>query len=766
MLIRKKIYLVYKRNKNKEVKKIILPLLFLFYITTSLSQNQQIDSLLTAFSHASNDFQKAEISNSIAKLMLSENPQQALKLSQQALSFASNANNKKEIAKALKNIGIAYYYIGFLDSSLEFYKKAIKEFNAIGDLAQVANINNNIGLIYTDWSDYEKALIYYQRCLKIEEKLNNDDIAGTLSNIGNIYFYLQKYKLALKYYRRSLAIDTKIDDQKSIANDLNNLGAVYEKINKNNKALDCYSKSIKIRKKIGDKLGLGNSLNNLGYLYFREGDFKKALDYFFESLAIRKEIGSNKGIISSYINIGSVYKDWSNYKKAFEFYKKAEEISAISGMIEYTMDIHLAYSEIYRKTQNFEQALNYYTEYIKTRDSIFDTQKNKQIFELQTRFETERKDKEISLLNKDKSLKEVEMRKKNIILSAVIIALLLIIFLAFAIYKGYKTKNKANILLFEQKQEIEEKNEELKQQQEEILTQRDNLELLNEKISAKNNEMTDSIHYAKNIQLAVLPKKEFLNTILNEYFIFFKPKDIVSGDFYWVAKRNNVILIAAVDCTGHGVPGAFMSMLGISFLNEIISRENINTASQVLDELRSYIVKSLQQSGVSGEQKDGMDMAFCVINTNPTSVHDTSDVFYNLEFAGANNPLYIIPDKNKDYNYLFNQPNVKLFENEIKGFEIKPDKMPIAIYERMIPFTNYKVKIRKGDSIYLFSDGYVDQFGGPKKRKFLTKNFKTLLCNISDKSMIEQKQIISKAHYEWKGSLDQVDDILVIGLKL
>ena len=260
----------------------------------------------------------------------------------------------------------------------------------------------------------------------------------------------------------------------------------------------------------------------------------------------------------------------------------------------------------------------------------------------------------------------------------------------------------------------------------------------NTELADKNQAITDSIRYAKRIQDAILPDNEHIKELIDEYFILFKPRDIVSGDYYWMTEQNNTVIIAAVDCTGHGVPGAFMSMLGIAFLNEIVNKKEDIKANEILNELREYVISSLKQRGKKMEAQDGMDMALCIIDFKKKE----------LQFAGANNPLYLIRKG-----------------GEIT--EIRGDKMPIGIYYRKEEsFTNHNLKFEKGDSFYIFTDGLVDQFGGPKERKFMKKRFKELLLTHQDKTMEEQKAILNNAVETWRGDLHQVDDMLVIGCKL
>ncbi|MCF6184913.1 MAG: SpoIIE family protein phosphatase [Bacteroidales bacterium] len=257
-----------------------------------------------------------------------------------------------------------------------------------------------------------------------------------------------------------------------------------------------------------------------------------------------------------------------------------------------------------------------------------------------------------------------------------------------------------------------------------------------EEIEEKNHHITSSIEYASRIQKALLPPEEFINKYLPDHFILFKPRDIVSGDFYWLKQVDNYIVYAAADCTGHGVPGAFMSMLGISFLNEIVSKHHVNKPSEILNELRKKIKSSLRQTGKDNESKDGMDIAVCVIDNEHMI----------LSYAGAYNPLFIIR------------------KGELK--EIKATRNPIGIYLKEVPFENHEFKLEKGDVLYTFSDGFVDQFGGEKQSKFKSQNFKKILLEISDKSMKEQKAILDKTIIEWQGDAEQTDDIVIFGVRI
>jgi serine phosphatase RsbU (regulator of sigma subunit)/ligand-binding sensor domain-containing protein len=284
---------------------------------------------------------------------------------------------------------------------------------------------------------------------------------------------------------------------------------------------------------------------------------------------------------------------------------------------------------------------------------------------------------------------------------------------------------------------VRERTKRIEEQKEEIMAQRDEIEEQRDEIVMQKQEITDSIQYARRIQNAILPPKDFIGKVVPDHFILFKPRDIVSGDFYWITQKDNKIILAGIDCTGHGVPGAFMSMLGYSQLNEIANNYKITKANLILNRLRNNIKIALRQTGREGEAKDGMDMALCILDLNT----------HNMQFSGAYNPLYLIRDK--------------------KLIEIKGDKMPIGIYiNEKKSFTNHEQTLKKGDVIYIFSDGYIDQFGGEKGGKFKSKPFKKLLLDIHSKHLNEQGKILNTTLENWKGTYEQVDDILVMGFRI
>jgi serine phosphatase RsbU (regulator of sigma subunit) len=319
------------------------------------------------------------------------------------------------------------------------------------------------------------------------------------------------------------------------------------------------------------------------------------------------------------------------------------------------------------------------------------------------------------------------LEKQKLILYFVLFALLLVSFLGYYIYRSYKIKKEANI-------KLEEKNRTISLQKDEIEKQKDLAEAQRDQIAYQKKHITDSIMYAKRIQTALIPSLELFSDKL-EHFVLYKPLAIVSGDFYWVSRQGNLQVIIAADCTGHGVPGAFMSMLGVTMLNEIVNGKHILMPDQIINSLREGIIKALKQVAEEDSIKDGMDIAVCVVD------FDSNILWY----AGANNPLYLV-----------------------RGGELthyRADKMPVAIHYKMLPFTLNKIEIQKGDAFYIFSDGYSDQFGGPKQKKFMSLQLRETLIAMTGKPMLQQGERLNEIFEEWRGDSPQIDDVTLIGVR-
>ncbi|MGE0560890.1 MAG: tetratricopeptide repeat protein [Flavobacteriales bacterium] len=601
----------------------------------------------------------------------------ALKNYKESLKIHKDINDKAGVATSLNNIGFVYRSQGNIYLALDYYQKSLNIQEELGDKEGMASLYNNIGIIYYDQMDYDNALIYYQKSLKNDMDVNYErGIANTYNNIGLIYFKKGNLKEAMNYYNRSLKIKEKLSDKIGVAISYNHIGELFESQDSLPQATEYYYKSLKILEEQGDKRWTSYVLKDLSDMMMKIGDIKLAEEYAKRSFKLSKELGFPANISHSAQTLSKINKIKGNYKEALELF----ELHTI-------MKDSLLNDDIIGKTKN--QQLKY------------EFEKSQAIKDAEYK-----KDLEISA--------EKAQNQKMISYGIALVLLIVMSMLAFIFNRLNVTKK--------QKQVIEEKKLEV--------------ELAKTQLEVKNKEVMDSINYAKRIQDALLKSEEHESQHLPPHFIFFKPKDIVSGDFYWALEKDNHLYLAVADCTGHGVPGAFLTMLGNSFLNEINAVDVLLKPAEILNLLRKKVIIELNQTGKEGETTDGMDISLIRLNLRTKE----------LQWAGANNPLYII----KNDNFL----------------EIKPDKQPIGYNYKMSDFTNHEVEINKGDYIFIFTDGYADQFGGPKGKKYKYNTLKEKLLSIYMKPLHEQKQIFAHEFEQWKGNLQQVDDVCMIGLRI
>ncbi len=721
--------------------------LYLFFIALFIScssiaqltdeQIQQIDSLKKVISIAKHDTIKVNALVYWDNIIYVSDPQLDLELNKQIQVICENNLTKqlsekeihkfkKSIAASLNNIGNIYEEKGDYAKAMGYYTKSLKNYEGIGVKEGIAKSLNNIGLIYNKQGDFAKAIDYHTRSLKINEELGVEkSIAVSLNNIGIIYQEQGDYAKAIDYYTRSLKIKEKIGNKNGIANSLNNIGLIYNKQGDFAKAIDYHIRSLKISEKIGNKNGIAMSLNNIGNIYEEKGDYAKAIDYHTRSLKMTKEIGDKKGIAGSLINIGDIYYEQGDYAKALKKKTKALSIAQEIGVVLRIRDASNNLWKIYKKLGKHQQALEIHELYIQMRDSILSEENQKAAIHLDYKYKYEKQAAADSVVNaeadkvKNAQLVAEKAENKQHILEASqqkqqkyflygILALALL-FGGF-IFNRFRITNK----------------------------QKNLIETQHHKLNETHREITDSINYAKKIQDAIMTSSVYIQEVLPESFIFFQPKDVVSGDFYWVHQSpTGHIYFTVADCTGHGVPGAFMSMIGNSMLNEIIIENKIDDPAQILNNMRDHVIQSLKQKGIEGENKDGMDMALCKLDP----------VKRTLEYSGAYNPLIYIRDK------------------EIK--QIKGDAHPIGLYTgKKAPFTNHQVKLKKGDMLYIYSDGFADQFGGNKDKKYMSGKFKKFLLEISEMPTDQQEYLLKVEFTDWLGSYEQIDDVCVMGVRV
>jgi serine phosphatase RsbU (regulator of sigma subunit) len=695
-----------------KMKKILFLFFYFSFLICSSQQNKNagkhnpvIDSLFIVLKIAKEDTIKV---NTLYKLCWElENigePEKAMEYANTALLLSQKINFKNGTANCYSEIGTIYQNHGNYSEALKNHFASLKIRESIGDEEGIGASYHDIGIAYKSQGNYPEALKNYFASLKISEEIGDKQgVASSYNSIGNIYDYQGNYDQALKNHFASLKIKEAIGDKRGMGFSYNGIGSVYFDQGNYSEALKNFLLSLKIRETIGNKYQISTSYMNVGNAYTFLGNYSEALKNHFASLKIQKDLGDKEGIGGSYCNVGIVLTKQKKYTDALMYLTKAQELFIEIGQKENLKETYLALTALDSARGNLKGAYQNYKRYILYKDSLNNEENTKKQTQIEMQYEFDKKES-VAKAEQDKkdALTAEEKQKQKVITYSVSGGLILMFLLAGFIFRGYRQKQKANIVIAHQKELVEEKQK----------------------------EIIDSINYAKRIQYTLLANQQLLNENLNQHFVFFQPKDIVSGDFYWATKKDNRFYLAVCDSTGHGVPGAFMSLLNISFLNEAITEKNIIEPHEILNHVRERLITSVSQDGA----QDGMDgILLCFDNGKIT-------------YAAAHNAPALIKNKNI--------------------LNLTADKMPIGKGEKGTSFTLHTIEARQGDTIYLYTDGYADQFGGSKGKKFKYKQLEELLLANCDKPMLEQKNILEKIINDWKGNLEQVDDILVIGIRI
>ena len=665
------------------------------------------------------------------------------------------SEDKNSVARMYNNLGVLHRLQTNYAQSLYYYQKAYDLFQDGSDSISIAGVLANIGTVSKDIGSYEKSLENYLKALSIYENSNHlSYIASTLTNIGSILVESRNTKESIPYFKRALGIYNTLKDFKGLAGNYLSLGISYRELQQYDSSYYYLFEAQKVYKEIGDKVGWSNAYLELGEFYYIHKSYNVALKTFETSYRIAKDIGLNTAQLKN--SIAKTYFNTNEVSLAQKWALEALDESKSAGLIAVQKDVHSNLVSIFEKQKRYDKALEHFRAFFTLYDSVLSRDRSHKFAEMETLYQLEQKQRVISQLEKEKAFKEVELKDAEIrirwqklhslMTMGVLVFLLIILFL---LYRQFKIKRLSNQKLSHQFAEIQQKNEEIISQKEEIESQRNEMERQKESLREKSEQLErfnwilmDSIDYASNIQLALLPSGSIFQSFFSDHFLILYPKDVVSGDFYWAYPKDDSIIIAVADCTGHGVPGGFMSMMGISALNELMGR-GIVEPSDILNNLRLLIIESLKQTGKVGEQQDGLDISI---------ISYTKGNSY-IDFAGANHGLWLVRE-DRDFG-------------RYELHELKGDKMPVSFYYKMKPFETKRMPIISGDQLYLFTDGYRHQLGGEEfARKFGRDNFKKLILNNAYREMDSQKNIIEDNFFRWIGDNDQLDDITIIGLKV
>ncbi|MFO7939584.1 MAG: tetratricopeptide repeat protein [Bacteroidales bacterium] len=606
-------------------------------------------------------------------------------------------------AQKYVNIAIIYKNQGEHFRALQLYDSSMVHASTYSDTSFMASIYLNKGVLYYELGNYDQALAFYLKAETLFTKLEEiENLAILRYNLGLIFHEQNNEALATSNFQSAKGLFDSLGNRYGVAYCYTSLGDVYRASGAYAKAIDFYNHAYEIHEDLSNKQGMAEAFIQIGLVYFEHGKYPKAGDFYQEAFNLNAQIDYPKGKAIALRNRGHIAVKQEKYREARQKYHSALLIADELADNALLQDLHLDLSGVYNKTQNVEKAFAHYKQYISFRDSIETAELDASMTRLKARYDIDSREKTIENLQVKQNIQEVENRRqRTIIRFSMGVVLIIVLFLA---------------LLFRKNREIRN---------------------VYEQLVLKQSQIKGSIDYASKIQAAVLPPESIIHKLIPDSFILFKPRDIVSGDFYWIGEREGKVAVAAVDCTGHGVPGAFMSMMGISFLNEVFMKGDFQDAGGLLTLLRSYVKEALHQTEEYPETKDGMDISLVIIDPEN----------HELQFSGAYRPMVLCKGQEEVY--------------------LKGDRMPIGIhYNEKDRFSTHRLHYTGGEMIYLFSDGYSDQFGGPSGRKFRLSPFRELLQSVAMLPVASQKAILQHELAKWQGAHEQIDDILVMGLRL
>jgi len=706
-------------------------LFFFFVIFSSFcySQNNKIDSLLQKAENAKHDTTKVKALIKISEILYNTNPDSSIYYVSSAQKLSGELINSSEIVVKEKGIFLhaktlyksAYFLSGLMkyEKAEKIYLNSIKELDILisktensllKNKSKILKASNYSGIadIYLDKGNFSIALENYIKSQEIVDELikigflSESETAGTYFHIGLVHFELNNLEKALSYYEKSLRISIEFNDELGAAKCNNNIGIIKLHMNKTDEALKYFERTLKFVIDNNILIMQAQVYDNMAECYIKKGEYEKAELYLAKAIILARKLENKQGEIYVSLGLADLYCTTNKYLKALSYCEQAITISKEIGALSLEKNAYKQIYEVYEKKKDYKMALFYHKKYKSLEDTLFNKEKNRQIEETEAKYQANKKQAEIDSHKLEIAKKDARLKQKKYQTVGFVVLTIILLILILIIYLSLRHKLKAS-----------------------------------RHIKKQNQKITDSIEYAKKIQNAAMPSDTYLKQIFEDYFVLFKPLQIVSGDFYWAMKKDNFLAFAAADCTGHGVPGAFVSMFGISLLNELSLNSDLKRPDYILEEMRFFLKKSLGQIGEIDEQTDGIDIALCVID------YQTQKLY----FAGANQPGYLM--------------------RRGKIIELVPVMNPVGIYPKEIPFKLQTYPLEEDDIIYLFSDGFADQFGGSANnpKKYTIQRFKNLLEKIYIEPLEKQKEILEEEFNKRKQTNKQIDDVLVFGIK-
>jgi serine phosphatase RsbU (regulator of sigma subunit)/Flp pilus assembly protein TadD len=646
-----------------------------------------------------------------------------------AIMLAKNVLEKQPDDKTLSNayevIGIANWVNGSYVEAIAAHKASLKLRLSIDYKEGIAYSKNNLGLNHQRLGDKTKAIEMFMESLEVARELDDKHLLGSiLGNIGTLYEEQGEYPKALDFHSQALDIAQESKDQRLMANSLNNIALIYFNQKSYAKAENFANRCLKIRRSQKDPLGEAQALNLLGIVASQLNHFTQADSLFQIALLLYIDQANAWGQAMVYCNMGEDAYSNSQFERSIELCEQSLALSK-TQKLEWELPACKCLAEAYSGMNEASFSNQYWERYVELKDSLHRKEMQNDVALFQQRFLNEKEQLRLETqLQYEQELSEAEIKRQQQLRNASIGIGMMALILFFLLFSNYRSKQKHNELLERQNSEIS-----------------DQKELIEE----KSKHITDSIRYAERLQDGILPKWDAFRVHFKNHHVFYKPKDIVSGDFYWLEESDGRVFIAVADCTGHGVPGAMVSMVGVQGLNKAVLEEGLIKASDILQRLSDHVEEVFEKSG--GSVRDGMDIALCIIGRERKRVN----------YAGAHNSL-LIATRNKLKNGIERESL-----NGLNLYEFKADRRSIGGYFDAGPFTDQEFDITLGDTLFLFSDGYADQFGGSKNKKIGSRKMREFLLEAASKDDLSKLDAQFK---NWKAEHDQIDDVTVIGIRI
>ncbi len=689
-----------------------------------------------------------------------------------SIQLSKKIDYKDGISNGLNTLAILYKVQGKIPQALQAYQDALEIRQKEG--MNIDYILGNMGSLYQAIGNYEKALDYTNKSLKLrEEAQDSAGMSYSYSLLAKIYIDQNEYQKSLEYYKLAFDIDNSTQVPKKM-DALGNIGIAYSYLEFYDKAIEYHKKCLEIENSNNFPIALSTVYNNIGGAFYKQQELDSAIHYFKLSLEIPSTNYEKLAIGQS--NISEAYFEQKNYDESLTYAKRSLINAQKSNSKTTISSAAKSLWKCYKAIGKNKEALEAHEYYISMKDSVESENNQRVVIQNEYKYQYEKKaaidsiafakEQQISdakLAEQEAKAKaesdrqEAEIKQKRTQQYALFGGLaLLLVFLGF-VYNRFRVTKKQKDIIADQKVEVEAQKQEAETQRDIADNQRLVAEHQKEIVEEKNKEIMDSITYAKRLQEAILPPPRLVKEWLTDSFLFYKPKDIVAGDFYWMetvdteidGRKKTLIFFAAADCTGHGVPGAMVSVVCANALNRSVKEFQLKDPGQVLDKVTELVIQSFEQS--EEDIKDGMDIALCALDMSSKKLY----------FSGANNPLWIVTEKAKDSdNKYINEAGT----HEL--IEYKATKQPVGKYEGNKQFVTEEIQLKPGDAMYIFSDGFADQFGGVKGKKYKYANFKRFLLANYSAHMDEQKARLATEFDQWKRDLEQIDDVCIIGVKI